>query len=64
MQIETVNIPVAVKYIKEAELSQLQKDYALAELEGHKWAMQAMDRVLRDIDLGAIRVLYSVKEPA
>lgn len=64
MQIETVNIPVEVKYISDAELSQLQKDYADAELKGHKWAMQAMDRVLRDIDIGAIRVLYSIQEPA
>ena len=62
--IETVDIPVEVKYIKEDVLWQLQKDYADAELRGHKWAVQAMDKVIRDIDLGAIRVLYTVKEPA
>ena len=62
--VETVDIPVEVKYIKEDVLWQLQKDYADAELRGHKWAVQAMDKVIRDIDLGAIRVLYSVKEPA
>ena len=62
--VETVDIPVEVKYINEDTLWQLQKDYADAELRGHKWAVQAMDKVIRDIDLGAIRVLYSVKEPA
>ena len=62
--VETVDIPVEVKYINEDTLWQLHKDYALAELRGHKWAVQAMDKVIRDIDLGAIRVLYSVKEPA
>jgi len=46
-----------VKTISMAELEALQNAYAKAKRFNQAWIMQAMQKVLDDIDLGIVRVV-------